>query len=452
MKSPFGKVLIANRGEIAVRIVRACHELGIKTVAVHSTADDEALHVKLANESICIGRPPAKDSYLNIATIMSAALATGCDAIHPGYGFLSENANFAEICNSCGVTFIGPRVETMRIMGNKASARQVADKAGVPTVPGVSEGLTDPRQALKIAQDVVGFPVLLKACAGGGGRGMKIVGKEKDFLDLFSTAMREVEAAFGDPSLLLERYLERVRHIEVQIVADSFGEVRHVGLRDCSIQRRYQKIIEESPSLGLPKFMADAIIGSALTLAQTVSYSSLGTMEFLADIKTGEYFFIEMNTRLQVEHPVTEMVSDIDLVKEQILIAAGERVSFAQKDVNLVGHAIEVRINAEDPRTQIPSPGLISSYHPPGGLGVRVESALYSGYRVQPYYDSLVSKLIVWGRNRQECLDKLSVALDEYLIEGIQTNIELHRRILHHPDFQSGDFHTKFLEHVQLFD
>lgn len=452
MESPFGKVLIANRGEIAVRIIRACHELGIKTVAVHSTADDEALHVKLASESICIGRPQAKDSYLNIATIMSAALATGCDAIHPGYGFLSENANFAEICNSCGVTFIGPRVETMRTMGNKASARQVADRAGVPTVPGISEGLTDPKQALKVAQDIVGFPVLLKACAGGGGRGMKIVGKEKDFLELFSTAMREVEAAFGDPALLLERYLERVRHIEVQIVADSFGEVRHVGLRDCSIQRRYQKIIEESPSLGLPKSMADAIIGSALKLAQTVNYSSLGTMEFLADIKTGEYFFIEMNTRLQVEHPVTEMVSDIDLVKEQILIAAGERVSFSQKDVNLVGHAIEVRINAEDPQTQIPSPGLISSYHPPGGLGVRVESALYSGYRVQPYYDSLVSKLIVWGRNRRECLDKLSVALDEYIIEGIQTNIELHRRILRHPDFQRGDFHTKFLEHVQLFE
>jgi len=452
MKSPFGKVLIANRGEIAVRIIRACHELGIKTVAVHSTADDTALHVKLATESICIGRPPAKDSYLNIAAIMSAALATGCDAIHPGYGFLSENANFAEICNSCGVTFIGPRVETMRVMGNKASARQVADKAGVPTVPGVSEGLTDPKHALKVAQEMVGFPVLLKACAGGGGRGMKIVEKEKDFIDLFSTAMREVEAAFGDPSLLLERYLERVRHIEVQIVADSFGEVRHVGLRDCSIQRRYQKIIEESPSLGLPKSMADAIIAAALKLAQTVSYSSLGTMEFLADIHSGEYFFIEMNTRLQVEHPVTEMISDIDLVKEQILIAAGERVSFSQKEVTLVGHAIEVRINAEDPKTQIPSPGLITGYHPPGGLGVRVESALYSGYRVQPYYDSLVSKLIVWGRTRQECIDKLSVALDEYIIEGIQTNIELHRRILKHPDFQRGEFHTKFLEHVQLFE
>jgi acetyl-CoA carboxylase biotin carboxylase subunit len=452
MKSPFKKVLIANRGEIAVRIVRACHELGIKTVAVHSTADEEALHVKLASESICIGRPLSKESYLNIASIMSAALATGCDAIHPGYGFLSENASFAEICNSCGITFIGPRVETMRMMGNKASARQVADSISVPTVPGISEGITDPVNALDIACKVVGFPVLLKACAGGGGRGMKIVQGEKEFIDLFSTAMREVEAAFGDPSLILERYLSRVRHVEVQIVADNYGAVRHVGLRDCSIQRRYQKIIEESPSPGLPSKMANSIIRSALKLAESVNYSSLGTMEFLADIRTGESFFIEMNTRLQVEHPVTEMVSNIDLVKEQILIAAGEPVSFRQEDVIFAGHAIEVRINAEDSRTQIPSPGLITGYHPPGGLGVRVESALYSGYKVQPYYDSLVSKLIVWGRNRDECIGKLIVALDEYIIEGIQTNIELLRLILNHVDFRKGNFHTKFLESVNFFD
>jgi acetyl-CoA carboxylase, biotin carboxylase subunit len=451
MSVPFKKVLVANRGEIAVRIIRACHELGIKTVAVHSTADDEALHVKLASESICIGRPQAKDSYLNIASIMSAALATGCDAIHPGYGFLSENANFAEICKSCGVTFIGPRVETMRIMGNKASARQVADEIGVPTVPGISEGLTDAKEALLIAQTKVGFPVLLKACAGGGGRGMKIVHGEKDFIELFSTAMREVEAAFGDPSLLLERYLERIRHIEVQIVADSFGDVRHVGLRDCSIQRRYQKLIEESPSLGLAYDTAQAVIAAAVKLARHVNYSSLGTMEFLVDLKTKEFFFIEMNTRLQVEHPVTEMVSDIDLVKEQILIAAGRPVSFKQSEVVLAGHAIEVRINAEDPRTSIPSPGLITGYHPPGGHGVRVESALYSGYRVQPYYDSLVSKLIVRGRTRLECLEKLEVALDEYIIEGIHTNIDLHRKILRHEDFRKGNFHTKFLEQVDVF-
>jgi acetyl-CoA carboxylase biotin carboxylase subunit len=447
---PFKKVLIANRGEIAVRIIRACHELGIKTVAVHSTADEEALHVKLASESICIGKPQARDSYLNIASIMSAALATGCDAIHPGYGFLSENANFAEICESCGVTFIGPKVETMRIMGNKALARQAADEAGVPTIPGLSEGLTDPARALEIARDVVGFPVLLKSCAGGGGRGMKIVESEKNFVDLFRTAMTEVEAAFGDPSLLVERYLKKVRHIEVQLVGDNYGQVRHVGLRDCSIQRRYQKIIEESPSPGLPAAMSKGILDSAVRLAQHVGYTNLGTIEFLADLNSKEFFFIEMNTRLQVEHPVTEMVSDIDLVKEQIRLAAGAKVSFSQDDVTCYGHAIEVRVNAEDPFTQLPSPGLITSYHPPGGHGVRVDSALYSGYSVQPYYDSLVSKLIVRGQNREECIDKLLVALDEYIIEGITTNIELHRRILGHESFRSGDIYTKFLEHVDF--
>lgn len=447
---PFKKVLIANRGEIAVRIIRACHELGIKTVAVHSTADEEALHVKLASESICIGKPQARDSYLNIASIMSAALATGCDAIHPGYGFLSENANFAEICESCGVTFIGPKVETMRVMGNKALARQAADEAGVPTIPGLSEGLTDPARALEIARDVVGFPVLLKSCAGGGGRGMKIVESEKNFIELFRTAMTEVEAAFGDPSLLVERYLKKVRHIEVQLVGDNYGQVRHVGLRDCSIQRRYQKIIEESPSPGLSVAMSKGILDSAVRLAQHVGYTSLGTIEFLADLNSKEFFFIEMNTRLQVEHPVTEMVSDIDLVKEQIRLAAGAKVSFSQEDVTCYGHAIEVRVNAEDPFTQLPSPGLITSYHPPGGHGVRVDSALYSGYSVQPYYDSLVSKLIVRGQNREECIDKLLVALDEYIIEGITTNIELHRRILAHESFRSGDIYTKFLEHVDF--
>lgn len=451
-KPPFEKILIANRGEIAVRLLRACHELGIKTVAIYSTADVDALHVKLATESICIGPALAKESYLNIASVMSAAVATGADAIHPGYGFLSENANFAEICESCGVTFIGPSVKNMRTMGDKASARREAEKAGIPTIPGISNGLTDPSEAFEIAQGDIGFPLLLKSCAGGGGRGMKIVREASEFLNAFSTAQKEVEAAFGDPSLIMERYLSRVRHIEVQIAGDFHGNVVHIGLRDCSIQRRYQKVVEESPSIGLSKELEDRILADAVKIARHVDYTSLGTIEFLADLKTEEHFFIEMNTRLQVEHPVTEMVTDTDLVKEQISIAAGRPLNFSQEDIVMSGHSIEVRINAEDPVSLIPSPGEITSYHPPGGHGIRVDSALYSSYRVQPYYDSLISKLIVRASTRDECIRKLLVALDEYLIEGINTNIELHRRILSHLSFQSGDFHTKFLDEVSLFE
>jgi acetyl-CoA carboxylase biotin carboxylase subunit len=447
---PFQKVLVANRGEIALRIIRACHELGIKTVAVHSKADEDALHVKLATESVCIGPALAKESYLNIASIMSAAVATRADAIHPGYGFLSENAAFAEICASCGITFIGPTVRSMRIMGDKARARRVADKVGVPTIPGDSKGLLDAAEALKVA-DKAGYPILLKACAGGGGRGMKIVKGPEEFVSTFQTAQREVEAAFGDGHLLVEKYLPKVRHIEVQVAGDLAHNAIHLGIRDCSIQRRYQKVIEESPSIGLPSSLQTQIQDAALELIKSVNYSSLGTVEFLADLENEKFYFIEMNTRLQVEHPVTEMVTDVDLVKEQIRLAAGLELSWQQKDIRVTGHAIEARINAEDPRTLIPSPGLIKSYHPPGGNGVRVDSAIYAGYSVKPYYDSLISKLIVRDKDRASCIKKLLVALDEYLIDGISTNIELHRRILSHPDFQSGNFSTKFLDQVQLF-
>jgi acetyl-CoA carboxylase biotin carboxylase subunit len=447
---PFNKVLIANRGEIAVRLIRACHELGIRTVAVHSVADVNALHVKLASESVCIGPALAKESYLNIASVIAAAVATRADAIHPGYGFLSENASFAEVCGSCGITFIGPSVRNMRVMGDKARARRAADKAGVPTIPGDSKGFLEAEEAIKVAESA-GFPILLKACAGGGGRGMKIVHKAEDFSQLFSTAQREVEAAFGDGHLLVEKYLPKVRHIEVQIAGDRFQNLVHFGIRDCSIQRRYQKLIEESPSLGLPDDLRQQIQNAAVEIGKSVNYTSVGTVEFLADLAAKKFYFIEMNTRLQVEHPVTEMVTDTDLVKEQIMIAAGQELSVEQKDIHFSGHAIEVRVNAEDPRTMMPSPGLIQSYHPPGGNNVRVDSAIYSGYTVQPYYDSLIAKLIVKAKDRQSCIQKLLVALDEYIIQGINTNIDLHRRILKNPDFQSGNFHTKFLDGVQLF-
>ena len=450
MKPPFNKILIANRGEIALRIIRACHELGIKTVAVYSQPDVDALHVKLATEAVCIGPAPAKDSYLNIASVMSAAVATRVDAVHPGYGFLSENAAFAEVCGSCGITFIGPTVRNMRIMGDKAKARRAAEKVGVPTIPGNSKGFLDPSDALPLAEKV-GFPILLKACAGGGGRGMKIVRRPEEFAPVFETACREVEAAFGDGHLLIEKYLAKVRHVEVQIAGDRFQNVIHLGLRDCSLQRRYQKVLEETPSPGLSPKLAARLHDSAVQLVKSVNYSSVGTVEFLVDLESAEYYFIEMNTRLQVEHPVTECATDTDIVKEQIRIAAGHELSLEQKDVRTCGHTIEVRINAENPRTHVPSPGLIESYHPPGGHGVRVDSAVYKGYTVQPFYDSLISKLIVRAENRDVCIQKMLVALDEYIIEGIQTNIELQKLILRHPDFRNGSFYTKFLDDHNLF-
>jgi acetyl-CoA carboxylase biotin carboxylase subunit len=450
-KPPFQKVLIANRGEIALRIIRACHELGIKTVAVHSTADRDALHVKLATESICIGPALAKESYLNIPSIMAAAVATGVDGIHPGYGFLSENAAFAEICDSCGITFIGPSVRNMRVMGDKARARRAADKAGVPTIPGDSRGFLNAEEALVVAESA-GFPILLKACAGGGGRGMKIVSSAAEFRSLFSMAQREVEAAFGDGHLLVEKYLPRVRHVEVQLAGDLQHNVIHLGIRDCSVQRRYQKLIEETPSPGLAPSLIEQIQNAAVEIGRSVNYSNLGTVEFLADLDTNKFYFIEMNTRLQVEHPVTEMATDTDLVQEQIRLAAGQELSWPQERVRITGHTIEVRINAENPRTLVPSPGLVTSYHPPGGRGVRVDSALYNGYTVQPYYDSLISKLIVRAETREACLRKLLVALNEYIIEGIHTNIELQRRIIQHPQFVAGEHYTKFLEQVNLFE
>jgi len=448
-KPYFNKVLIANRGEIALRVIRACKELGIKTVAIHSTADIDALHVKLADESVCIGPASPVESYLNISAVMSAAVATGADAIHPGYGFLSENSEFAEICNSLGIIFIGPSIKNMKVMGDKAKARKAADKIGVPTIAGNSQGFLDPVPALEIAKKT-GFPILLKSCAGGGGRGMKIVKSPDEFDGLFNTAKSEVEAAFGDGHLLVEKYLSNVRHIEVQIAGDQFKNVCHLGIRDCSMQRRYQKVVEESPSIGLEIELQERIQNAAVELAKSVNYFSVGTVEFLADLKNNEFYFIEMNTRLQVEHPVTEMVTGIDLVKEQISIAAGNKLSFTQDEVSFDGHSMEARINAEDPINFRPSPGKITAYHPPGGNNVRVDSAVYNEYTVLPFYDSMIGKLIVKGKDRESCIKKLIVALDEYMIEGIKTNIPLLKAILNNKDFRTGNFHTKFLDDVTL--
>lgn len=443
------KVLIANRGEIAVRIIRACKELGLKTVAVYSTADNEALHAKLADQSVCIGGPRPLESYLNIPAIISVAEATEADAIHPGYGFLSENAEFAEICGRCGLTFIGPQVRHIRLMGDKAKARRMAEKAGVPTIPGDSRGFTEASEALEVAKSI-GFPVLLKACAGGGGRGMKIVRNESEFEKAFNTATNEVKNAFGDGTLLIEKFLEKVRHVEVQVIGDRFSNVVHIGTRDCSMQRRYQKVLEESLAPNLPQDLVEALEDASIKLAEAVNYSSLGTMEFLVDTNNNEFYFIEMNTRLQVEHPVTEMVSQIDLVKEQINVAAGNELSFTQDDVSFKGHAIELRINAEDPVTRMPSPGTITLYHQPNGMGIRVESAMYQGYTIPPYYDSLIAKLIAYGRTRKECINKLLIALDEYLISGIKTNIDMYKTILTNEDFVNVDIYTKFLEEKKL--
>ncbi len=446
-RPPFKKVLIANRGEIALRIIRACHELGIKTVAVHSTADASALHVKLATESVCIGPPAATDSYLNMNAIITAAAATGAEAIHPGYGFLSENGAFAEICGQCGITFIGPSVKAMRMMGDKAKAREAAEKFGVPTVPGSLGAGTDAKAALKEAE-AIGFPVLIKAVAGGGGRGMKIVHDPADFEKLFEQAKREVEAAFKDPNVYIEKYIAKARHVEVQIAGDRFHNVIHLGERDCSIQRRYQKLIEESPAPNLRPETRARLHESAVRLAKAIGYTSVGTMEYLYDPDSEEFYFIEMNTRLQVEHPVTELVTSTDIVQEQICIAAGYELSYSQEDIIPRGHAIEARINAEDPITMAPSPGEVIGYHAPGGLGIRVDSALYDRYRVPPYYDSLIAKIIARGRTRDEAIRKLLVALDECIIGGIKTNMDLHRRVLNHPEFYSGNVYTKLIDTI----
>ena len=444
----FHKILIANRGEIALRIIRACKELGIKTVAVHSDVDSEALHVKLADESICIGPAPSAKSYLNMKAIISAAEVTDADAIHPGYGFLSENAEFAEICANCGLTFIGPTPENMRLMGDKISARQTVTKAGVPILPGTKEGVHTADEAKRVAAEI-GYPVIIKATAGGGGRGMKIVHSPASLPNAFAAARSEAQAGFGNPEVYIEKYCDRPRHVEIQIMADKHGNVIHLGERDCSIQRRHQKLIEEAPCPVLTPELRKKMGDCAVEAARSVGYTSVGTMEFLLDQK-GDFYFMEMNTRVQVEHPVTEMITGIDIIKEQIRSAAGLPLRFKQSDVKINGHSIECRINAEHPFKFTPSPGKIDGYHPPGGLGVRVDSAVYDQYTVLPHYDSMIAKLIVHADTREEAIKRMARALDEYIIEGIKTTIAFHQKIMDNKDFIEGNFDTGFLERLVL--
>ena len=439
----FDKILIANRGEIALRILRAAKELGIQTVAVHSTADREAMHVKLADESVCIGPPSARESYLNIPALLAACEITGAEAIHPGYGFLSENARFAEILADHNITFIGPKAEHIRIMGDKIEAKRTAKRLGIPCVPGSEGGVTDDVEAMRIAKDI-GFPVLVKAASGGGGRGMKVARTPADLSVAVSTARTEAKAAFGDDAVYLEKYLEKPRHIEIQVLGDGLGNAIHLGERDCSLQRRHQKVLEESPSPALNDKQRGEIGEIVAQAMRDLSYSGAGTVEFLYE--DGKFYFIEMNTRIQVEHPVTEMITGIDLVVEQIKIAAGSPLTISQSDVKFSGHAIECRVNAEHPSTFRPSPGKISYYHPPGGLGVRVDSAVYQGYTIPPNYDSLVGKLIVHGRSRTEALMRLRRSLDEFIVDGIETTIPLFRTLVRNTDVQNGDYDIHWLE------
>lgn len=439
----FQKVLIANRGEIALRIQRACRELGIPTVAVHSTADATAMHVRLADESVCIGPPPARESYLNIPAILSAAAITGADAIHPGYGFLSENARFAEMVEAHGITFIGPSPAHIRMMGDKIAAKEAMAGLGVPLVPGSAGVVADIEEGRRVAQRI-GYPVLIKAAAGGGGRGMKVAADAAGLAAALSLARAEAASAFGNDAVYIEKYLDRPRHVELQVLADNAGNVVHLGERDCSLQRRHQKVLEEAGSPALAP-EARAALGARVTTALgKLGYRNAGTLEFL--YQDGQFAFIEMNTRLQVEHPVSEMVSGIDLVREQIRIASGEPLGYGQKDIRFSGHAIECRINAEDPQSFMPTPGRIAVYHPPGGPGVRVDSALYAGYVVPPYYDSLIAKLIVHAATREDAIARLARALDEFVIDGIQTTLPLHRRIVEAADFRAGDYTIHWLE------
>ena len=439
----FDKILIANRGEIALRVLRACKELGISTVAVHSTADADAMHVRLADESVCIGPPPAKDSYLNAYALVSACEITGADAVHPGYGFLSENARFVEILAEHNIQFIGPRAEHIRLMGDKIEAKRTAKRLGIPVVPGSESKVTTDAEALSIARDI-GFPVLIKAAAGGGGRGMKVARSQGDLANALATARAEAKAAFGDDSLYLEKYLEQPRHIEIQVLGDGRGGAIHLGERDCSLQRRHQKVWEESPSPALNAAARDAIGERVAKAMRDLNYLGVGTVEFLYE--NGEFFFIEMNTRIQVEHPVTEMITGIDLILEQIRVADGADLAIAQSDVKFLGHAIECRINAENAVTFRPSPGKIIHYHPPGGLGVRVDSAVYQGYTIPPYYDSLVGKLIVHGKTRGESLMRLKRALDEFVIDGIDTTLPLFRTLVRHQEIIDGAYDIHWLE------
>jgi acetyl-CoA carboxylase biotin carboxylase subunit len=444
MASPlFGKILIANRGEIALRVQRACRELGIPTVAVHSTADSEAMHVRLSDESVCIGPPSARDSYLNMAAILSAAHVTGADAIHPGYGFLSENAAFAEMVEDHGLTFIGPTSAHIRMMGDKITAKAAMTELGVPLVPGSAGALPDLETARDVAQ-TAGYPDLIKAAAGGGGRGMKVAENADELEEAWRVARTEARAAFGNDEVYLEKYLDRPRHIELQILADNHGEVVHLGERDCSLQRRHQKLLEEASSPALTAAQRDAIGATATAALKKLGYRNAGTLEFL--YQDGQFAFIEMNTRLQVEHPVTELVTGIDLVREQIRIAAGERLGYTQADIRFNGHAIECRVNAEDPETFMPTPGRIQAFHAPGGPGVRVDSALYAGYVVPPYYDSMIAKLIVHAPTRADAIARLRRALEEFAVLGIKTTLPLHQRIVEDAGFQAGDYTIHWLE------
>ena len=443
----FRKILIANRGEIALRVIWACKELGIKTVAVYSEADHASLHVRFADQAVCIGPPRNIDSYLNIPAIISAAEITGADAIHPGYGFLSESSYLAEICEACNIKFIGPGPQAIRLMGDKSRARKTMAKAGVPVIPGSPGVLEDEEKAQRAAREV-GFPVILKAAAGGGGRGMRVVRSGAELGPAFRAAQAEAQSAFGVPDIYLEKYVEKPRHIEIQLMADTKGNVVHLGERECSIQRRHQKIIEEAPSPFITEKMRQRMGRTAVEAAKAVHYVNAGTIEFLADA-SGSYYFMEMNTRIQVEHGVTELVTGRDLVKEQILVAAGQPLSFAQKDVSMSGHALECRINAEDPDTFVPSPGVIRHLNLPGGPGVRIDTYAHEGCEVSPFYDSLVAKLMTWGRDRAEAVARMRRALDALVVEGIKTSAPLHRRIMDDPDFQAGRLDTGFMERFQ---
>jgi acetyl-CoA carboxylase biotin carboxylase subunit len=439
----FDKILIANRGEIALRVLRACKELGIPAVAVHSTADADAMHVRLADESVCIGPPPAKDSYLNVPALLAACEITGADAVHPGYGFLSENARFAEILREHNVQFIGPTAEHIRLMGDKIEAKRTAARLGLPVVPGSEGGIENEAQAASIAGDI-GFPLLVKAAAGGGGRGMKVVRSRADLAGALASARAEAQAAFGDAAVYLEKYLAEPRHIEIQVLGDGKGGAIHLGERDCSLQRRHQKVWEEGPSPAVNAEVRDRIGARVAAAMRELNYLGVGTVEFLYE--DGEFYFIEMNTRIQVEHPVTEMITDIDLVLEQIRVAAGGDLGLTQEDVKFHGHAIECRINAENPVSFRPSPGRIQHYHPPGGPGIRVDSAVYQGYAIPPYYDSLVGKLIVHGKTRTECLMRLKRALDEFVVDGIETTLPLFRALVREQAVIDGDYHIHWLE------
>lgn len=440
----FNKILIANRGEIAVRIIRACREMGIRTVAVYSEADRDALHTQLADEAVCIGKAQSSDSYLNMERILSATIATKAEAIHPGFGFLSENSRFVEMCEKCNVAFIGPSAEVISRMGNKSEAKNTMRKAKVPVVPGTKEPVYTVEQALEAVKEI-GFPVMIKASAGGGGKGMRVAKNEQEFAKLFETAQQESVHSFSDNTMYLERFVENPRHVEVQILADKYGNVVHLGERDCSVQRRHQKMIEESPCIAISDDLRKKMGETAVRAAKAAGYESAGTIEFLLD-QSGEFYFMEMNTRIQVEHPVTEFVSGVDLIKEQVYIAAGEPLSVQQKDIEIRGHAMECRINAEDPeRHFMPCPGKITDLHLPGGNGIRVDTAVYNDYAIPPYYDSMIAKIIVYDKDRRSAIRKMISALGEVAIEGVKTNVDFLYELLNQPDFQEGNITTDFI-------